>query len=304
MIKTPKLFLEMGPSILSPSLKLSVIIPIFNEEASIREVVDGVFAHFKESEVIVVDDGSTDRGAEMARQGGATVLRHPYNLGNGAAIKSGIRKASGDVLVFMDGDGQHRPEDIARLLKEIDHYAMVVGQRDGQGQANVGRSLANKIFNGLASYVCRFPILDLTSGFRAIRAPLAKQYVYLLPNTFSYPSTITLATIKSGHPVCYVPIQVKPRVGQSKIKAVRDGVRFFVIILKITMLFSPLRIFLPVSLMFVGSALGNYAYTFYYFHRFTNMSVLLAFSGVLVFMLGLIAEQIALLRMDRTEDGT
>jgi len=282
---------------------VSVVIPAYCEEAAIAATIGKIHEILPDAEVIVVDDGSRDRTAEEARRAGAYVWSHPYNMGNGAAVKTGIRMASRDKVVLMDGDGQHDPEDLPRLLEAARTYDMVVGARDPKTHANAFRRLANAAYNWLARYATKFPVKDLTSGYRVVDRETVLRYLYLLPNTFSYPTTLTLAFLRSGRSVCYVPIHAKRRHGTSKIKPLRDGVRFFLIILKITTLFSPLRIFLPVSGAFFLMGLANYAYTYWAFHRFTNMSALLLITSVLLFMLGLISEQITQLRYDRVENG-
>ncbi len=283
--------------------QVSVIIPAYNEEQAIAGIVAGVLEQNLAIEVIVIDDGSQDATAENARQAGARVVRHPYNIGNGAAIKSGIRIARGDIMVFMDGDGQHDPGDIADLLKPLSEYDMVVGMRERKQQASLKRFFGNMLFNLLASYVAKFQIKDLTSGFRAVRADIARSYLYLLPNTYSYPTTLTLGVLRSGRRVKYVPIQTRQRQqGQSNIKVLSDGVRFFLIITKICVLYAPFRVFLPISFMMFLAGLGRYIYTFITAHRFTNMSALLMITSVLIFMLGLISEQICQMRYDKVED--
>jgi glycosyltransferase involved in cell wall biosynthesis len=282
---------------------VSVVIPAYHEEDAIGKTVERILQILPEAEVIVVDDGSGDRTAEEAKRAGAYVWSHPYNIGNGAAVKTGIRMASRDKVVLMDGDGQHDPADLPRLLEAAEKYDMVVGARDPRTHANAFRRLANAAYNRLARYATKFPVKDLTSGYRVLDRETALRYLYLLPNTFSYPTTITLAFLRSGRSVCYVPIQAKKRKGKSKIKPLKDGVRFFLIILKITTLFSPLRIFLPVSGSFFLMGVVNYAYTYWTAHRFTNMSALLFITSVLLFMLGLISEQITQLRYDRVENG-
>ncbi len=286
------------------AIQVSVVIPAYNEEEAIGRVVREVLEQVGNlREVIVVDDGSTDRTAEMAEQAGAQVIRSPYNKGNGAAVKAGIRRATGEVVVMMDGDGQHKAEDIARLLEPMrEGHDMVVGARNFGSQAGLHRGLANWLYNTLAGYVAGHKIPDLTSGFRAIRRDVARKFLYLLPNTFSYPSTITLALFRSGYSVAYIPIEAARRVGQSKIRYLRDGSRFLLIITKIATLFAPIKVFLPVAAGFFLAGLGWYAYTFITVHRFTNMSAFAMGFGVQLFLLGFIAEQIAQLRFDRSED--
>lgn len=284
--------------------EISIIIPVFNEAAGLAQLLGKIHAlKLVQAEVIVVDDGSDDGSAEVALAAGANVVRHPYNIGNGAAVKSGIRAAQGRLIVLMDGDGQHKPADIPQLLAEAGKYHMVVGARAKGSKLRFHRNVANSVYNLFASYVTQFKVQDLTSGFRVLSRRDALRFIDLLPNTFSYPTTLTLAFLRSGLTVKYVPIQTLYRSGQSKITLVTDGVRFFLIIAKIATLFSPFRVFLPVSIMFFLAGACNYAYTYYTEHRFTNMSALMFTAAVIVFMLGLISEQIALLRMERQQSG-
>ena len=285
--------------------KISVVLPAFREEKVIGSVIQAVRSVVGSGcEIIVVDDGSPDGTGKEAEKAGARVVRHPYNMGNGAAVKSGIRAATGDVIVLMDSDGQHKPEDIPRFIEQVDVYDMVIGARTKASETSVHRDVANAIYNRFATYLTKKEILDLTSGFRAIKADIAKRFVYLLPNTFSYPTTLTLSLIRSGHSVTFIPIVAKKREGKSKIKLLKDGVRFFLIMLKIATLYSPFRVFLPVSASFFTVGIGYYVYTFIAEHRFTNMSALLIGNGVIIFMMALIAEQIAQMRLDRTEETT
>jgi len=280
--------------------KVSIIIPAYNEGDIIAEMVRQIKTLHPDFEIIVVDDGSTDDTAVAADKAGAKVYQHPYNIGNGAAVKSGIRVATGDILVFIDGDGQHDPEDIARLLEHFPDFDMVVGARSARNQASLGRALGNKIYNWFASYVAKFPIKDLTSGFRAVKSNVARNFLYLLPNTYSYPTTLTLGTLRSGMSVKYVPIKIKKReTGQSNIRLVRDGVRFFMIITRICTLYSPMRVFLPVSFVLFSLGLINYLYTFVVRSRFTNMSVFMFVTAIVVFMMSLISEQICQMRFER-----
>jgi glycosyltransferase involved in cell wall biosynthesis len=283
---------------------VSIVIPVFNEAPVLGALLERILAlNLARAEVIVIDDGSTDDSGEVALSAGASVIRHPYNIGNGAAIKSGIRAARGKLIVLMDGDGQHKPEDILNLLAEATNYHMVVGARAKGSKLRFHRYAANLLYNLLASYVTKFKVQDLTSGFRLLTRRDALRFIDLLPNTFSYPTTLTLAFLRSGLTVKYVPIQTLYRSGQSKISLVTDGIRFLLIITKIATLFSPFRIFLPVSIVFFAAGLANYIYTYLTEHRFTNMSALMFTAAVIVFMLGLISEQIALLRMERQESG-
>jgi glycosyltransferase involved in cell wall biosynthesis len=281
---------------------ISVIIPAHNEAHNVGQLVTHILALHPDFEIIVIDDGSTDGTGDVAREAGAIVYRHPYNIGNGAAIKSGIRIASGQVLVFMDADGQHDPADLEQLLQHFPEFDMVVGARPGGAQESKLRALGNRIYNKLASYVTNFPIQDLTSGFRAVKSDLARNLLYLLPNTYSYPTTLTLGMLRSGKSVKYIRINVKPRkVGKSDINVIKDGVRFFMIIVRICTFYSPLKVFLPTSVCLFLIGLAYYAYTFFTSGRFTNMSALLFTTSILIFMLGLISEQISQMRFEKSE---
>ena len=283
-----------------PKSAITLIIPAFNESQNIAELLNRVSVSNPGFEALLIDDGSFDDTAGLAKNSGLRVIRHPYNIGNGAAIKTGIRAAGGDILVFMDSDGQHDPADISELIAHLDSYDMVVGARTACQQASVPRLLMNRVFNRLASYVTGFKIQDLTSGFRALRSETARELLPLLPNGYSWPTTSTLVLLRSGLSVKYVPINVRPRQnGRSRIRPIRDGIRFFMIILKICILYSPFRIFLPVSGGIFLLGLLNYAHTFFTTGRFTNMSALLFSAAVIIFMIGLISEQISQISMLR-----
>ncbi len=272
---------------------LSIILPAKNEEKSLRTLLPTLVSLYPDAEIIVVDDGSTDHTIDICSEQNVRVVHHPYSMGNGAAIKSGTRAASGEYLVFLDADGQHNPHDIKKLVEVLHQgYDMVVGARKGASQANVGRSIANQIYNQLARYMTNQRIDDLTSGFRAVRAAKFKEFLYLLPNGFSYPTTITMAFFRSGYSVAYVPISAAKRIGKSHIKPMRDGIRFLLIIFRIGTLYSPLKLFFPISAIFFLLGISYYTYTFFSFGRFTNMSALLLTTALLVFLMGLVSEQI------------
>lgn len=282
--------------------KVSVVIPAFNESQTLAELIQTLQQQYPDFEILVIDDGSNDNTAVVAADAGASVVSHPYNIGNGAAVKSGIRAAKGDILVFMDGDGQHDPEDIQKLLDNLPAFDMVVGARTKGCHASFGRALGNRIYNWLGTYVTKFPIKDLTSGLRAIKADVARSFLHMLPNTYSYPTTITLGVLRSGWSVKYIPIKTcKRETGSSNISIFRDGVRFFMIIIRICTLYSPMRIFLPVSFLMFLLGMLRYAYTFFTEGRFTNLSALMLVSSVIIFMMSLISEQICQMRFERRE---
>lgn len=281
---------------------LSVIMPAKNEGEGLSRILPKLRATFPAAEIIVVNDNSMDNTVDICQKNNVTLLTHPYSMGNGAAIKSGARAATGDILVFMDADGQHNPEDIQRLLERLDkNYDMVVGARDSVSQSSIGRSYANRIYNRLASWMVGTRIDDLTSGFRAVRADKFRKFLYLLPNGFSYPTTITMSFFRAGHAVAYVPIVASRRKGKSHIRVMRDGIRFLLIIFKIGTLYAPLKLFFPVSLGFFFTGLGYYLYTFLVFQRFTNMSALLFIASIVVFLIGLVSEQITALNYKDSE---
>ncbi|MCB9030479.1 MAG: glycosyltransferase family 2 protein [Deltaproteobacteria bacterium] len=282
---------------------ISVIIPAYNEEGAIGDVIVAIHElGLPATEILVINDGSTDSTSRIAEAAGARVINHPYNMGNGAAVKTGIRSARGKALVFMDADGQHAPQDLPRILSQLSKYHMVVGARQRDSETTFMRDVANFIYNRFASYAAKFKIEDLTSGMRAMRREDALRFCDLLPNTFSYPTTSTLAFIRSGRTLRYIPIKTKYRVGSSKINPFIDGPRFLLIIMKIATLFSPMRVFLPVSIMTFTLGLFWYAFTYVTQGRLTNMSALLFNTSVIIFMLGLIAEQIASMRLERTDN--
>lgn len=287
-------------------IDVSIIIPAYQEQEIIGDIVKRVSKAMDNSglnyEVIVVDDGSMDKTKEVAEKAGASVIAHPYNIGNGAAVKTGIRHSHGDALVLLDGDGQHHPEDIPQFLHALKTYDMVVGARTKDSKATFQRKLANRIYNGIASYVSGWKIQDLTSGFRAIRGSVARELLPLLPNTFSYPTTITLAVIRSGYSMTYVPIQTAWRVGKSKIRPLTDGSRFLLIIFKITTLYSPMKIFLPISILTFLTGLGYGLYRVLLLDtRYGPTSAMLMTVSILMFLIGLVSEQIAQLRFDRSD---
>lgn len=289
-----------------PLEKVSFILPAKNEAGSVGETVKGIRGLFPKAQILVIDDGSSDSTASVARAAGADVVSHLYSRGNGAAIKTGARAARGEILVFMDADGQHQPHEAADLLRQIKAgHDMVVGARKASGQASFFRGMANGIYNRLASWMVEQPVHDLTSGFRAVRSNRFREFLYLLPNGFSYPTTSTMAFFRAGYSVAYVPIDVRQRVkgSASHIRIWKDGTRFLLIIFKIGTLFSPVKIFAPVSFMFFLAGLGNYAYTYFTAGRFTNMSVLMFSASVIIFLIGLISEQITALMYKDSEKG-
>lgn len=279
-----------------PAANISIVIPARNEASGLRRILPTLAEQNLDCEILVVDDGSHDDTMAICASAGIRLVRHQYPMGNGAAIKTGARAAKGEVIVFMDADGQHQPEDIPVLLeKYFEGYDMVVGARQAGSHAGAHRAVANDFFSRAASWMVRHTIEDLTSGFRVVNAKRFRQFLYLLPNGFSYPTTITMSFFRAGYRVAYVPIHTPRRIGKSHIRPIRDGVRFLMIIIKIGTLFSPLRLFLPVSAAFFFTGLGYYLYTFLSSGRFTNMSALMFISSILTFLIGIVSEQISAL---------
>lgn len=276
----------------------SIVIPAYNEAPSIGPLVTALRASAAWHEILVVDDGSRDGTAEAAADAGAHVIRHPYNMGNGAAVKSGIRRASGEYVLIVDADGQHQPADAARLVSRLGEYDLVIGARSSASQATAARRFGNALLNGLAAYLTGRAIPDLTSGFRGARRSCLLEFLHLLPNGFSTPTTTTLTFIKAGYSVCFEPIEAARRTGRSKIRLGRDGVKFSLILLKIITIFSPLRVFVPISILALAGGLSYGLWTVVTQSHLTNLSVLLIFLAVVIFLFGLISEQIAAMRLE------
>ena len=283
---------------------ISIVLPCLNEASNLVSLLPKLKQAQPHAEILVVDDGSTDNSAEICLQHDIRVVSHPQPLGNGAAIKAGARKAKGDIIVFMDSDGQHQPDDIQLLLNKLEEgYDMVVGARHSNTHASTKRLIGNTIFNKLASFMTGQKIEDLTSGFRAVRAKHFKKFLYLLPNGFSYPTTSTMAFFRSALPVAYIPIHAGKRDGKSKIKLLKDGLRFFVIILKIGALFSPMRLFLPTSVLFFLLGVINHIDSYISSGTFSNGSLLLYVASVFIFLMGILSEQISSLHYKESKNN-
>ncbi len=285
---------------------VSVILPAYNEGAIIDRVIQRIIKTLEGGklsyEILVIDDNSDDNTGLIAQQAGARVITHPYNIGNGASVKTGIRNARGEILIIMDADGQHPPEAIPLLLEKIGPYDMAVGARTSSSESAFHRNIANKIYNALATYVSGRKIEDLTSGFRAVKSPIARSFVYLLPNQFSYPTTITLAILRSGRSLAYIPFEAKRRIGKSKIKPLRDGIRFFLIILRIATFYSPLKVFIPVSIFTFLLGFGYGLIKVLALNQpYGPTSAMLMTMSLVIFMVGLVSEQVAQMRFEGSE---
>lgn len=282
---------------------VTIVIPAKNEAETLPALLSAIQSKLPEFKVVVVDDGSTDDTAAICKKHGAKVISLPYSLGNGGAVKAGVRSVKTRRLVLMDGDGQHSPEDIPRLLERLDQgYDMVIGARGRESQANLGRATANTVYNRLAGWIVGRNIPDLTSGFRAADSQKFKEFLYLLPNGFSYPTTITMAFFRAGYSVEFVPITAGQRVTGSHISLIKDGVRFMLIIFRVGTLYSPLKIFFPLSMVFFLMGAGYYVYTYAVLSRFTNMGAVLFIVSLLIFLIGLVSEQITSLLYSHRND--
>ncbi len=277
---------------------VSVVIPAMDESATIGDVVTQLRASAQWREILVIDDGSTDQTADRARAAGATVVRHPYNKGNGAAVKTGIRSATGDFILIMDADGQHQPQDAVRVVARLGEFDLVIGARTSSTQATASRRAGNAVLNRVASYLTSRPIPDLTSGFRGARAACLREFIHLLPNGFSAPTTTTLAFIRAGYNVAFEPIAARQRIGNSHVRVASDGAKFFLILLKIVTIFSPLRIFVPASVVSFVAGLLYGLWTVVASGRIANGAVILIMFAVIVFLVGLVSEQVSALRVD------
>lgn len=283
---------------------LSIIIPAKNEHEGLKSVLPTLCKRYADAEIIIVDDGSDDDTVELCRSYPVKVISHKYSMGNGASVKTGIRNADGEYLVFMDADGQHRPEEIGKLMEKLQEgYDMVVGARKNASHASTARYLANGFYSAFASMITGHKVEDLTSGFRAVRADKIRQFLYMLPNGFSYPTTITMAMFRAGYSVCYIEVEVLDRTGQSHIRPLYDGLRFLLIIFRIGTLYSPLKFFVPASFFIFAAGIGYYAYTYLTSGRFTNMGILLFTISILVFLIGLLSEQLTVLLYSSSRDN-
>lgn len=283
--------------------QLSIILPAKNESANLAAHLNEIRTLYPMAELIVVNDGSEDDTGAIAEAAGARVISHPYSMGNGAAIKSGARAASGKYLLFMDADGQHQPADISKLIEQLGHgFSMVIGAREPTSHASRPRRVMNFLYNKIASIMTGFEILDLTSGFRLVEARFFRQFLYLLPNGFSYPTTITMAFLRSGYPIKFIWIHARQREGKSNIRPLKDGIRFMLIILKVGALFSPMRLFLPISAGIFTTGIAYYAFTYLTQGRFTNMSAVLFLAALIIFLIGIIGEQISSLHYQASQD--
>lgn len=282
---------------------INIVIPAKNEAKTLKKLCDSITEKHNGILITVVNDGSTDNTTEIDFHENVTILSHPYSMGNGAAIKTGARHSKSDYLIFMDADGQHNPDEIQNFIDYLDQgFDMVVGARDKSGQAGIFRSIANSAYNRIASYMTGHKIKDLTSGYRAVNAKKFKRFLYLLPNGFSYPTTSTMAFFRNGFSIKYIPIKVRQREGSSHISIFKDGLKFLTIILKIGALFSPMRLFLPISFILFSTGISYYFYTYISFGRFTNMSALLFTASLFSFLMGIVSEQISALHYKNNTD--
>jgi glycosyltransferase involved in cell wall biosynthesis len=284
----------------------SVVIPAYNEGPRVGAIVRAIRERLPQAEIIVVDDASGDDTSAQAAAAGARVITRPHNVGNGAGVKTGVRAASGEVVVVMDADGQHDPDDLPRLLDHVGRYDMVVATRlDRESQENAVRWLGNGAVNAFGSYLVGMPMLDLTSGYRAFKREVLLEFLHLLPNSFGWPNTSAMALAKAGYHIRFEPVAMRRRQGgRSTQKLFKNGIRNLLIMLRMVSLFAPLRVYFPVALaMFALSLLAYVASVAVngVWLKIPNATAALFVGGIVVFMFGLLAEQIAGLRFQRRD---
>jgi glycosyltransferase involved in cell wall biosynthesis len=284
-------------------MKSTIIIPAFNEEASIGDVVRIMGNQYPEMGVIVVDDGSTDDTLSQAELAGAKIIRHYTNLGYGAALKTGVRSTDADVIIFFDADGQHDPRDVGRLVQAIEDCDMVVGVRQKESYVPPVRRPGKRILNWVANIVCGQRIPDVNSGLRAIRRDIFLKYVHLLPYGFSLSTTTTIAFLKAGRVVKYIPIVVKKRQGASTVRQLKHGPESLLLILRLIVLFEPLKIFLAVAGGLFALSIFSLVIDLVLTKSggISDTTVLLSIATLIVFMFGLVCDQVSALRRQRNE---
>ena len=280
------------------SVFFSIIIPLFNEENSIIRVISNLDNYLKPKgynyEIIVVNDASSDKSGELVKNAnGIKLINQPYNKGYGAAIKTGVRNAQYDWVLFFDSDGQHKPEDIEKFLAGTDNFDMVVGERVNY-QGSIIRKIGKKFLKIVANYLTQQDIPDLNCGLRLVKKEYFLRFIHLLPNSFSLTTTITLAFFREGLNIKYIPINVAVREGKSSLK-IKDGLKTFLGILRTIIFFSPLRVFFPASLIFLIGTLVSLGFNLKQMNL-SDTTVLLFVSSLLIFFFGLIADQLAAIR--------
>jgi len=302
-MKARKLPSVLASNVVSyPEMNLSIIIPAYNEENTISSIIEGLQKSLASipnltHEIIVIDDGSADGTREVLDViPNIKVVRHHFNKGYGAAIKTGIEQASHNWLLLFDADGQARSEEIPKLLVHADDYSMVVGARIKKYSPWI-RTPGRALLHFLANYLASQKIPDINSGFRLVKKESVRQFWHLLPSTYSLSTTITLAFIQSGLEIKYVPIHINPRTGGNSGVRPRHALQMFFLILRTITLFSPLRVFMPVALGLFSLASISLTYDIIHIH-ITNSTVLLFITSVIIFLFGILADQLSTIRRE------
>ncbi len=280
--------------------ELTIIIPALNEEAVVGDVVRDLRAEFPEAEITVVDDGSEDRTGETAEAAGARVLRHGQTYGYGASLKTGIRDSSREYVLFCDGDGQHSAEDARRIFDDADDHDMVVGARTSGSHSPYSRRPGKLILRLFADFLAGVRIPDLNSGLRVFRRDMIMRYLHLMPKGFSFSTTSTFAMLKSQRRIKFIPITVRKRVGKSTVRQWRHGPATLMLMLRLTVLFEPLKVFLSVALGLFLVSLGSlYIDLTMGGGGVGDTTVLIAVSSLIIFMFGLLCDQVSAMRREK-----
>ncbi|MDY0094409.1 MAG: glycosyltransferase family 2 protein [Candidatus Vecturithrix sp.] len=283
---------------------MTVIVPVYNEEGAIAQTLDELLPNIENNgwQLIVVNDGSNDGTGQILEHYGnrLRVINHPYNRGYGAALKTGIRAANTELMAICDSDGQHRPEDLMLLYKEASGADIVIGERAPGSRNDLFRVPGKWLLRHAANFIVGRKIADLNSGLRIFRRAFIKKILHLMPEGFSFTSTSTVAAIKMGFLIKFVPIQTRKRIGTSSVRQVRHGFMVLMLILRLAVLFSPLRIFMPISAALTGLGVVYALYVIATVRlTLANGALFCLLAALMIFFFGLVVDQISVMRRER-----